>query len=75
MQYPNQYWNGYYTSRPNFKELSRDLTYNAYQSLSFYSYFLIKDLDARKSVKEFSTTLQDKLSNIQHHDTITGTSR
>ncbi|CDW76004.1 lysosomal alpha-mannosidase [Stylonychia lemnae] len=75
MQYKLHYWSGYFTSRPNFKEISRDLSYNAYQSLTFYSQYLIKDLESKISFQDISNLLQDRVSVIQHHDTITGTSR
>ena len=32
MQFPEHFWNGFYTSRPNFKELLRDLTYDMHST-------------------------------------------
>ncbi len=49
MQYSLHFWNGYFTSRPNFKELLRDLSYQTYSSSLLHSLELLKDKDQAKS--------------------------
>ena len=44
MQYQLHFWNGYYTSRPNFKEMLRDLTYETYISNSLYALEAVRGL-------------------------------
>ena len=75
MQYQLHFWNGYYTSRPNFKELLRDLTYETYISTSLYSMEVMKGQSHQGRLSNSSNEMQAQVSVMQHHDTITATSK
>ena len=71
------HWNGYYTSRPNFKKLIRDLASIAYQSSTLYGFnWFKKDISDSEmnSFYQSSYALLEAVGLAMHHDTITGTS-
>jgi hypothetical protein len=45
MEAPGHLWSGYYTSRPGFKKLIRELSKQAYISLSQYSLCLLAQVE------------------------------
>ncbi|KAJ1689196.1 hypothetical protein LUZ63_013351 [Rhynchospora breviuscula] len=66
---PNAYWTGYFTSRPAFKRLVRDLSgyYLAARQLEF----MIRNT----SNVVYTSSLEDALAVAQHHDGVSGTAR
>jgi hypothetical protein len=81
--HPGSYWSGYYTSRPNFKKLIRDFTSisSSLNNLLGFQTLVNRTLTApgasttvtgfnRNKMNEFS----QKIGELTHHDTITGTS-
>ena len=76
-QHPNQFWNGFYTSRPQLKVSIRELS-RALQSSSriITQQVLRKDLSVEKKddIVHQLHFMYDVLGNLQHHDAITGTS-
>lgn len=76
-QHPNQFWNGFYTSRPQLKLSVRELS-RALQSSSriITQQVLRKDLSVEKKddIVQQLHFMYDVLGNLQHHDAITGTS-
>jgi hypothetical protein len=71
----NQYWSGFYSTRPQFKRLVK------FTSTRFHSSLMMSSLEAIKKdsphmlfVINQQAKILDQLGTIQHHDSITGTS-
>ena len=74
-QRPNEYWSGFYTSRPHLKRLVKLGSSKLHSSLRLQSKHAIS-ADSKLSqevVDEQKRILQD-IGVLQHHDAITGTS-
>ena len=78
-QNPEQYWNGFYSTRPHIKKNIRDMTRTMHSSLSLTSQQLLR-LDTWNKTQEandllmYQFNIMDILGNLVHHDAITGTS-
>ncbi|WAQ97699.1 MA2A1-like protein, partial [Mya arenaria] len=77
--YQNDYWTGYYSTRPFLKQLSRELqsTLKLADILHTYAKARVKTNDEYTNLKEIDELLQTSrrhLGVFQHHDGITGTS-
>ena len=69
------YWSGYYTARPQFKELVRDFVAFSETSTTMIAQLVLQgDTKSVDGLKETSNALQEHWSFLMHHDTITGTS-
>lgn len=76
-QHPNQFWNGFYTSRPQLKLSVRELSRSLQSSSRMIAQQVLrKDLSQKKKedIVHQLHFLYDTLGNLQHHDAITGTS-
>jgi len=76
-QNPQQYWNGFFTSRPHIKKNIRDLTTTLHSSQRLISQQVLRtDLNdtEKHSLLQYQTNVLDQLGNMMHHDAITGTS-
>lgn len=75
---PEDYWTGYFSSRPNYKKYVRDGSANLHASNKLYG---IKVLDqelsngAIASIIGSKYTMLDAMGVSQHHDAITGTEK
>lgn len=74
---PNEYWSGYFTSRPNDKANARHAsrTLRAYNKMLAKSYFPAPKFNSMASDVYQLEKLLDAVSVHQHHDAITGTDR
>ena len=73
----NVHWNGYYTSRPNFKKLIRDMASLGYSSSSLFAMNWFNESKSNALIRAYYNTSYEILEAIgvaMHHDTITGTS-
>jgi hypothetical protein len=70
----DQYWSGYYTSRPNFKRLIRHLSNVAHTSTTLYSLAKLRNFNTSVDLVSLSDKLVETVGLMMHHDTITGTS-
>jgi len=76
-QNPNQYWNGFYSSRPHIKKNIRDATTSFHSANRLLAQQIVrKDLDDAEKHKllQYQWNTLDALGNLMHHDAITGTS-
>lgn len=76
-QNPDQFWTGYYTTRPHIKKNIRDLTRALHSSLRLTAQQVLRqDLDSKARITSMMTQFNvlDVLGNSVHHDAITGTS-
>lgn len=72
---PNEYWSGFYTSRPHLKRLIKLGSSKLHSSLRLQSKHAISD-DAKlsKEVIDEQKNIFVAIGVLQHHDAITGTS-
>ncbi|CDW78460.1 lysosomal alpha-mannosidase [Stylonychia lemnae] len=90
MNFPGHYWSGFYTSRPNFKSYVREFTGLTQQVSSMFSFDIMKTQNITSNddllsgyqrddislgqIKEDLINMFEKVGELAHHDTITGTS-
>ena len=77
--FPGHIWSGYFTSRPNFKQLIRQFSSVSQVSQTFYGLQMLDRLRTKTTpgsirLKNLITELKKEAAKIIHHDTITGTS-
>ncbi|CDW89891.1 glycosyl hydrolases family 38 protein [Stylonychia lemnae] len=78
--FQSHYWTGFYSSRPNFKQLIRYTSTQTFLSNQIYvvNYFLESKSDTDRINTQKSMTqarlINQQLATLMHHDTITGTS-
>lgn len=75
--YQNDYWTGYYTTRPYLKRLSRILQRKLKATDVFHSYAMATVTSPNTKLRQISKKLQSarrELGMYLHHDGITGTS-
>jgi hypothetical protein len=82
--YSGSYWSGYYSSRPGFKKLIRDYTGTSQALENLISMQVLKNRTNARSVNDFKrvkgfsrgiiNSVLQKVGELTHHDTITGTS-
>jgi len=74
--YQNDYWTGYFTTRPFVKRFSRHLQNRLKVVDVFYTYaqMRIPRFDLERTTEQQITEARRKLAIFQHHDGITGTS-
>jgi hypothetical protein len=74
-QRPNEYWSGFYTSRPHLKRLIKLSSSKLHSSLRLQSKHAISaDAKLSKEVVEEQRKIFVAIGTLQHHDAITGTS-
>ncbi|CAK9298030.1 unnamed protein product [Gordionus sp. m RMFG-2023] len=77
----NDYWSGYYTSRPKYKRMERILEYKLRAAEIFYSLAIVTNQD-KPTIRDYLDifyplldTARNDLGLFQHHDGITGTAK
>ncbi|XP_065317537.1 alpha-mannosidase 2-like [Gordionus sp. m RMFG-2023] len=77
----NDYWSGYYTSRPKYKRMERILEYKLRAAEIFYSLAIVT-YQSQPTIRDhleifypLLDTARNDLGLFQHHDGITGTAR
>uniref|UniRef100_A0AC35UAH3 Alpha-mannosidase n=1 Tax=Rhabditophanes sp. KR3021 TaxID=114890 RepID=A0AC35UAH3_9BILA len=68
------YWSGYYTSRPFFKRFDRILQHHIRAGDILFSHLLINKIDVSSIDYNLLVEARRSMSLFQHHDGITGTS-
>ena len=74
----NQYWSGFYTSRPEMKKHARETSSRFHSMLRLSSLEVLRqqqDDSLSKRVIHKQKKLLDILGVVQHHDAITGTGK
>jgi len=72
----NEFWSGYYTSRPGTKKQVKDGSANFHASNKLYAQQVVNQDTTKRQVDDIlraKTWMMDALSVYQHHDAITGT--
>lgn len=75
---PEDYWTGYFSSRPNSKKFIRDGSANFHASNKYYSAKVIDQKSTDQEIEDalvMRLVMQDALGVSQHHDAITGTEK
>mmetsp|Transcript_4442 Transcript_4442/g.6559 ORF Transcript_4442/g.6559 Transcript_4442/m.6559 type:complete len:187 (-) Transcript_4442:2013-2573(-) len=74
-QNDDEYWSGYYTTRPHFKRMTKIMSQRFHSSLRMASLEVLKQSPNNQSafVLEQQKSIMEKLGVAQHHDSITGT--
>ena len=71
----NHYWSGYYSSRPFYKEMDRELRSHLRTAEIFYSLARIQDTKGVKGMYDWLVTSRRNAALFQHHDGVTGTAK
>ena len=71
----NHYWSGYYTSRPFYKEMDRELRSHLRTAEIFYSLARIQDTKGVEGMYDWLVTSRRSAALFQHHDGVTGTAK
>lgn len=74
----NNYWSGYFTSRPDFKKNIKDASAALHASNKAFATKVISQKTTDKEVSnimEAQDTFLDAMGITQHHDAITGTAK
>ena len=77
-----QYWSGYFSTRPNLKKHIKDFNRDFVQSMQLFSQMYIKanklnetELEFHAEILEMKDKMLDGIGVSLHHDAITGTSK
>lgn len=75
---PNDYWTGYFTSRPAAKGQVREGQANLHASNKVYALKALKQTSSADDIQAIKTayhSMMDAMGIYQHHDAITGTAK
>jgi hypothetical protein len=72
---PEDYWTGYFTSRPGAKKQVRDGQALLHQTQAYFAKKALKNSSYMNEIKNVSETLLDAMGVYQHHDAVAGTAK
>lgn len=75
-EHQDEFWSGYYTTRPNTKKLVKDGSANLHAASKLFAQKVLKKQTTKQEVNQLTKATQgmyDAMGVFQHHDAITGT--
>ena len=73
-QNPNEFWSGFYSTRPYLKKILRQTSSRFHSSLTHSAQAILRNSTISEKLLKLQAKILDNLEVVQHHDAITGTS-